>query len=643
MSDRRPKLRADVHAHAIGPRLAVLDTGSGIELLEGRLAIALPPLLKGRPLSEIIDHAGTAHMVDVLCELDGLQRRGLLETDERDGREPAVVAITDYLDPHLAEVNRRALAEGHPWMLARPGGTVVWAGPVFVPGSGPCWACTAARLRAVRAAWQLPERREDDAPATRIGLELAALEAARWKRQPDGDARILTFDTRTLVQRAHVIVRRRDCEACGDSSARSAFTPLLLQSRNKTFVFDGGHRAVLPEETYARYEHLVSPLTGIVHDVEREPGDAGSLNVFGARHNFTMGVETSPGRSYGKGMTAVQARTGALCEALERYSGVFRGDEPVVRAAFRDLGEEAIHPHACLGISGRQYREREEWNRAAPRILWIPEPFDEAAETGWVQAWSLTAERRRQVPAALCYYGYRHGGNDFGRSDSNGAAAGTCLEDAVLQGLLELVERDAAGIWWYGRVQRPAVPPDTPFVQATMREHAARGRRLWLLDLTTDLGIPVCAAVSVGAGPESLHLGFGAHLDPAIAVTRAVTEANQLLAVPRKSRLYGELADWTFLEPHGSGELSTAIMPSDDLKRDVLACVDVLRHHGLETIVLDQTREDVGLPVVKVIVPGLRHFRPRFAQGRLYDVPRRLGWVERPLCEEELNPAHITA
>ena len=58
----------------------------------------------------------------------------------------------------------------------------------------------------------------------------------------------------------------------------------------------------------------------------------------------------------------------------------------------------------------------------------------------------------------------------------------------------------------------------------------------------------------------------------------------------------------------------------------------------MEMIVLDQTRPEIGLPVVKVIVPGLRHFWARFAPGRLYDVPDRLGWLAAPTPEEELNP-----
>lgn len=658
MSHWRPKFRADVHPHVVDRGLVVLDTLSGVELLDGQLNSALAQLLKKETLSAMI--AQVADDLDALrtaLAREELQRRGLLDEEEPDRSEPCVVLTADYLDPELEALNRRALDEGRPWMLARPRGTVVWAGPVFVPGRGPCWACLATRLRAVRTAWRLPERRDGDEPVTRIGLDLAALEAARWKREPESPARLLTFDTQSLAQRAHVIIRRRDCTACGVPSTRRSFAPPVLQSRRKTYTLDGGHRAVPPEETWARYEHLVSPLAGIVHHVERELGDPGSLNVYVARHNFTIGPQPTPSRSHGKGVTAAQARTGALCEALERYSGILRGDEPLLRAAFRDLGADAVHPHACLGVSERQYREREEWNRAVPRLLRIPEPFDETRETDWVPAWSLTHERIRHLPAALCYYGHRDPAHDFGYADSNGTAAGTCLEDAVLQGLLELVERDAAGIWWYGRIARPAVLPETPFLEAMRHEYAQRGRRLWLLDLTTDIGIPVCAAISIGATLDTLHLGFGAHLDPAIAVTRAVTEANQLLAVRRKRRVFVEerqscpsggedrqdSLSSTFLEPHGSRELATAVMPSDDLRTDVLACVEILRQRGLETIVLEQTREEVGLPVVKVIVPGLQHFRPRFAPGRLYGVPLQLGWTERPLREDELNPAHITA
>ncbi len=71
---------------------------------------------------------------------------------------------------------------------------------------------------------------------------------------------------------------------------------------------------------------------------------------------------------------------------------------------------------------------------------------------------------------------------------------------------------------------------------------------------------------------------------------------------------------------------------------DVLHCVAIAKKQNLETFVLDQTRPDIGLNVVKVIVPGLRHFLPRLAPGRLYDVPVKMGWLTAPLLESQMNP-----
>src|SRR5207253_10600628 len=77
---------------------------------------------------------------------------------------------------------------------------------------------------------------------------------------------------------------------------------------------------------------------------------------------------------------------------------------------------------------------------------------------------------------------------------------------------------------------------------------------------------------------------------------------------------------------------------ADDVTEDVRACQGRVERLGMELLVLDQTRPEVGLPVAKVIVPGLRHFWTRFAPGRLYDVPVQLGWLPAALAEEHLNP-----
>ena len=82
-------------------------------------------------------------------------------------------------------------------------------------------------------------------------------------------------------------------------------------------------------------------------------------------------------------------------------------------------------------------------------------------------------------------------------------------------------------------------------------------------------------------------------------------------------------------------------LSTDDSAEDVRVAQRIVEAKGMEFLVLDQTRPDIGLPVAKVIVPGLRHFWSRLGQGRLYDVPVVMGWLDRPLTEAELNPIAI--
>src|SRR6202042_3911356 len=75
-----------------------------------------------------------------------------------------------------------------------------------------------------------------------------------------------------------------------------------------------------------------------------------------------------------------------------------------------------------------------------------------------------------------------------------------------------------------------------------------------------------------------------------------------------------------------------------DTREQVTACVSLAKQAGLDFLVLNQTRPDIEVPVVRVLVPGLRHFYRRFAPGRLYDVPVKLGLLDRPRLESELTP-----
>ncbi|MGQ7847271.1 TOMM precursor leader peptide-binding protein [Granulosicoccus sp. 3-233] len=607
----------------------------------------------------------------------------------------SIVITDDYLHPELQSWNAQSLESGHSWILVKPRGLQSWMGPAFMPGRSACWQCLAQRLRWHRrvdcylgAAAETPP----GAPAAGLNssllaqlLEVAA-EVTRWLATDHSALldRVVSTNLLTLERRHHILVRRPQCQACGNGLAdldREDAMPRIRSQRKVSKLDGGGYRVMSAEAMAAQLEHHVSPITGIVGNLEvgrrsgpTTPVDHWMTPTYSADHNFNdmhdgdfMLYEGLRRRSGGKGKHAAQARASAVGESLERYSGVFDGTEVRQRASFDALAGEAIHPNVCMGYSQEQYRNRQLHNQRQHKAHWVPEPFDSSAQIDWSPLWSLTTGRRRFLPTSYCYFGYRSSDSLFARADSNGCAAGAVLEEAMLQGVLELIERDAVAIWWYNRIERPAVDLQAlkdEYGRELQKHYQSLGRDLWVLDVTSDIGIPVYAALSrrTDKPQEDIIYGFGCHLDPEIALLRSLTELNQSLeAVPMAA---GEASSQEYLGtdeaihwwqtvrldenpylgmPRASSVRSPGCRPhenlaSGDLSRDLRTCVDALAHHGLDTLVLDQTRPDVGLPVTRIVVPGLRHFWARFAEGRLYDVPVQQGWLREPLTENQLNP-----
>ncbi|MGW2382408.1 TOMM precursor leader peptide-binding protein [Streptomyces sp. NPDC001658] len=603
-----------------------------------------------------------------------------------------LVLCTDYLDPRLRELDARQRESGVPWLPVKVHGPEVWIGPVLSTPSastadpGPCWSCLASRLRLHRRS-EAPLRRAlgGDAPvprpgaslaATRVlGFQLAALEAAQWLAGLRGPERagLLAYDTLRRRSTLHPVRRRPQCPDCGDPGlvSRQVRRPYVPRSRPKAAVAGNGHRVLTPEQMLERHGHLVGPVTGVVEELRRDPRSPGFLDCYLSGHNLATEAHTLAGLraglralSGGKGLDPAEARVSALCEAVERYSATRHGDEPVVLDTYRSLGADAIHPNACQLYDERQFRDRDGWNARAAHFQYVPAPFDEDRPTEWTPVWSLTAGRHRLLPTSLLYFDPRAADADGPRADSNGNAAGGSLEDAVLQGFMELVERDAVALWWYNRTRQPAVDLgafDAPWVRRLIDGFRAMHRETWVLDLTTDLGVPALAAVSrrTDRPVEDIVFGFGAHFDPAVALRRALTELGQLLPAVAGARSDGtgyavddpEPRTWwrtatvarrPFLRPDPAAEPRTpaswAYTPRADLRDDIAAAAALVAARGMELLVLDQTRPDTGLPVVKVVVPGLRHFWARFGPGRLYDVPVALGRLAAPTPYDELNP-----
>lgn len=588
-----------------------------------------------------------------------------------------VVLVDNYLREELREVNRKAIRDKKQWMIVKPVGNTFWLGPVFDPPNNACWGCLSRRLKQNRRAEAFIEANRkmkkplslESAPAVLsindAALNLAATETLKWVVRGNnhkGPPVLMTLDVRDMKFEKHAITRLEDCPDCAEPKAKSNNVPaqIILKRGRKIFTSDGGHRSYSPDTTFQKFQHHISPLTGIVDEVRFYHSDPNNLvHTCSAGHLFLSEVPREDvlrrglvQTSAGKGMTPQQAKTSALCEALEHYSGVFRGNEFRVKASYRELGDQAIHPNDCMNFSEKQYANREAWNRKYTDWNWVPMKFDERRTIEWTPVLSLTSKKQKYIPTAYCYYGYpMKSDHNFCRADSNGDAAGNTLEEAILQGFMEVVERDCVALWWYNRIQRPALNLDSfrlPYFKALREYYQADGRDIWVLDITGHFEIPVFAALSALKQNKKRQflIGLGAHFDPQVALARALTEMNQFLpvAVSGKSTriLSPKSRDLSYLRPDPNLASRNfedfSNNASSDLLEDVKRCLKLAEACGLETFVLNLTRSDVNLPVVKVIVPGLCHFWARLGNRRLYDVPVKLGWLKKPLTEEQLNP-----
>ena len=584
----------------------------------------------------------------------------------------------------LALINEKAIIEKKPWLLIQPLGSQILIGPLFnsKPDSA-CWECLKHRLDYNQPHTQVIRTLKGNAKinypqlqhplATQTAYNLAAIEIAKWFSKPTDSSlhnQLLSFDFESMQSEWHQVIQRPQCSVCSSEEFDSTPQPISLSEPiNSLSNTQGGYRTVSATETFENYKKHISEITGIVPYVIPRPTPNNSLI-----HNYSSGRNIAlEGKMFagsnrhirsnngGKGTTEAQAKASALCEAIERYSIIYHGQDYNIWDAYKNL-ENAIHPNMCMNFSNAQYQSRNIANKSNTKLYQtIPQAFNEEEKMAWTPVYSLTEHKFKYLPSCFCFAQYPIEDNQkiYSYPDSNGCAAGNTLEEAMLQGFLELAERDAVAIWWYNRVKRPQVDLSSIqsiYVEKIVQYFSQLDRSLWVLDITNDLQIPCFVAIShVKSGKrEEIMFGFGSHVDATIAIERSITELNQLLGVIGKDGYHTKdpvFVDWLtnatliehdYLAPSHDEPINIQNAYNNLCKptiNDALKyCINAAQHQDLETLVLDLTQADIGLPVVRVFVPGLRHFWKRTGAGRLYDVPVKLGWMKNPLDEKELNP-----
>lgn len=417
-----------------------------------------------------------------------------------------------------------------------------------------------------------------------------------------------------------------------------------LRKRPKYAAF-GVTRPVSPEQTVRRVRPLVSRA-----GVTRIADVTGLDRVGIPNYTSVRPREAGAGISYynGKGVTRADAHAGALMEAVERYSGE-RCDLAVVDATFAEI---LRHGPAV-----------------DPRDLWVPlvRPYDARMPLEWVLGVDLLSERPTYVPlnAVVCPYLPRRPERELYIASTNGLAAGNAWEDALCQALCEVVERDAVAMGDAARDLRPAIAELVAGLGLELGGGShdrgrlirlgslpTRARRLvyrleragltvYLRDLTSTAGIATVTCNVVERhldGRCSVHGGSGTHPDARVAVTRALTEAAQ----SRVGHIQGGREDLPeIVSPpaevdveavFGAGEVVPfSALPSvelPDVDADVRLILDRLAGDGFPSVVaVDLTRPELGIPVVRVVIPGAETWSVYYTHIRRARFGARVGSV----------------
>ena len=292
----------------------------------------------------------------------------------------------------------------------------------------------------------------------------------------------------------------------------------------------------------------------------------------------------------------------------------------------------AVQRRAIRGKTGRRRRARTSETPSPP-------PFDPSAEIEWSPVWSLRDERFKYLPTSLLYFFYRGSARHprrfqwlRGRQHARGSdrpgipgAGGTrFIRDLVVQSTCSGRKWTSASstIPTFAICKSSSPKPDAGFGCSTSPAISAFRSFVAMTHWMED-------------GQENIEFGSGAHFDARIAVVARDDGAEPIPVHGSHGRRHrGEieprrlaplrLADHPYLTPNGDPMVQPEFGSKFghlETREQVAACVSIVKRQGLDFLVLDQTRPDIEVPVVRVIVPGMRHFYRRFGPGRLYDVP----------------------
>ena len=373
--------------------------------------------------------------------------------------------------------------------------------------------------------------------------------------------------------------------------------------------FKGTHRVIEPEKTIEINEGKLKKI-GVTRIADITDLDRIGLPIYTAiRPTAQDGAISIYG---GKGITKSNAKASAIMEAFERYSAEKKESDEIIQANLVEIKKYGDYIN--------------------PESLNLPNDFKkeniDSMQIEWSKACDLISDEEVYVPSNAIYHPYISQNSLF-KSNTNGLASGNILKEAVLHGIFEVIDRDAWSIFElthknYAQIDIDSI--ESELIQDTISRFTSHGINIKLMDFTADIKVPTIAAsaddtVTKDAG--LLTLGMGTHLDPEVAVLRALTEVAQSRATQingaREDTVRANFAreagyermkrinKYYFKEEENKIDMaSIENKSSKSVSNDLKTVKEELIAHDIEHLLYyDLTRPEIDVSVVRVIIPEM--------------------------------------
>ncbi len=280
--------------------------------------------------------------------------------------------------------------------------------------------------------------------------------------------------------------------------------------------FKGTHRVIAPKKTIEINEDKLKT-AGITRIADITDLDRIGLPVYTAiRPTAEYGGVSVYG---GKGISKDHAKASAMMEGFERYSAERQDSDEIILSNVNEISSKGDY--------------------IDPKSLNLPKEFEKKdisdIRLEWSMAHDLITDKDYYIPTNAIYHPYTHDNNveSLFKSNTNGLASGNILEEAILHGIFEVIERDAWSIFElthknYSQIDLDTIESET--INETIEKFTSNGINIKLMDFTADIDVPTIAASAddtITRDAGLLTLGIGTHLDPEVAILRALTEVAQ--------------------------------------------------------------------------------------------------------------------